>query len=106
MAMTMGIMTEINDIKTMTMNKKAFDTINTAIQGARYYFLVYKYKIGNFISFGNSFTIDKYSNASIRNLEQTLQELLKVDNLCIVNFKELSKEDYYRLRGDTNSVDS
>lgn len=106
MAMTMGIMTEINDIKTMTMNKKAFDTINTAIQGARYYFLVYKYKIGNFISFGNSFTIDKSSNASIRNLEQTLQELLKVDNLCIVNFKELSKEDYYRLRGDTNSVDS
>lgn len=106
MAMTMGIMTEINDIKTMTMNKKAFDTINTAIQGARYYFLVYKYKIGNFISFDNSFTIDKSSNASIRNLEQTLQELLKVDNLCIVNFKELSKEDYYRLRGDTNSVDS
>lgn len=106
MAMTMAIMTEINDIKTMTMNKEEFTTIETSIPGARYYFLAYKYKIGNFISFGNSFTIDKFSNASIRNLEQTLQEQLKVDTLCITNFKELSKEDYYRLRGDINSVDS
>lgn len=105
MAMTMGIMTEINDIKTMMMNKEAFTTIDTVIPNTRYYFLAYKYKIGNFISFGNSFTIDRYSNASIRNLEQTLQEQLKVDTLCIVNFKELSKEDY-RLRGDIDNADS
>lgn len=100
MAMTMGIMTEINDIKTTTMNKEAFTNISEDYPNAKYYFLAYKYKIGNFISFGNSFTIDMYSNASLRRLEQTLQEQLKIENVCIVNFKELSKEDYYRLRGD------
>lgn len=107
MAMTMGIMTEINDMKTMTMNKEALTTIDTNIPGARYYFLSYKFRIGNFISFGNSFTIDRTSSASIRTLEQTLQEQLKVENVCIVTFKELSKEDYYRLRGDnTNSINN
>lgn len=106
MAMTMGIMTEINDIKTMTMNKEALTTIDTNIPGARYYFLVYTCKTGNFTSFGNAFTIDYSSNASIRALEQSLKEQLKADDVCITNFKELSKEDYYRLRGDINSVDS
>lgn len=75
-------------------------TIDTDIPNAKYYFLAYKFRIGNFISFGNSFTIDKFSNASIRTLEKTLQAYLKVDNVCIVTFKELSKEDYYRLKGD------
>lgn len=82
------------------MNKEAFTTIDTNIPNARYYFLAYQFKTGNFISFGNSFTIDRSSKASLRRLEQTLQEQLKIENVCIVNFKELSKEDYYRLRGD------
>lgn len=88
------------------MNKEALTTIDTNIPGARYYFLAYKFRIGNFISFGNSFTIDRSSTASLRTIEQTLQEQLKVNNVCIVTFKELSKEDYYRLKGDINSVDS
>lgn len=89
------------------MNKKDFTNINEDYSNAKYYFLSYKFRIGNFISFGNSFTIDRGSNASIRTLEQTLQEQLKVDTVCIVNFKELSKKDYYRLRGDNiNSTNS
>jgi hypothetical protein len=90
----------------MILNDDNPTTIDTDIPNAKYYFLAYKYKIGNFISFGNSFTIAKTPECSIRLFEKTLKEQLKVDSITIVNFKELSKEDYYLLRGDIDKVDN